>query len=83
VATAYKTRILQTVSGESFNALERILASTKLKKLRAILSRAHHGGTLFTDEISRLSLQLVGDFPKSSALDINQSVSIGQRLGMG
>jgi hypothetical protein len=37
---------------------------------------------LFTDDMSRLSPLLIADVSKSFALEINQSVSIGQGLGM-
>jgi conjugative relaxase-like TrwC/TraI family protein len=47
------------------------------------ISRASHEVTLFTDDMSRLSPQLIAEVSKSSALEINQSVSIGQGLGMG
>jgi hypothetical protein len=47
------------------------------------ISRASHEATLFTDDMAKLSPQLATDASKTSALEINQSVSIGQGLGMG
>jgi hypothetical protein len=38
---------------------------------------------LFTNDMAKLSPQLAADVSKTSALEINQSVSIGQGLGMG
>jgi hypothetical protein len=37
---------------------------------------------LFTDDVAKLSPRLIADVSKSSALEINQSVSIGQGIGM-
>jgi ATP-dependent exoDNAse (exonuclease V) alpha subunit len=47
------------------------------------ISRASHEAMLFTDHVAKLSPQLAADVSKTSALEINQSVSIGQGLGMG
>ena len=47
------------------------------------ISRASHEATLFTDDVAKLSPRLAADVSKTSALEINQSVSIGQWLGMG
>ena len=47
------------------------------------ISRASHEAMLFTDDVAKLSPQLAADVSKTSALEINQSVSIGQGLGMG
>jgi len=47
------------------------------------ISRASHEATLFTDDVAKLSPQLAADVSKTSALEINQSVSIGHGLGMG
>jgi hypothetical protein len=47
------------------------------------ISRASHEVTLFTDDAAKLGPQLTADVSKTSALEINQPVSIGQGLGMG
>jgi len=47
------------------------------------VSRASREATIFTNDASRLGHQLSTDVSKSSALEINQFVSIGQGLGMG
>ena len=47
------------------------------------ISRASHEATLFTDDVAKLSPQLAADVSKTSALEINHPVSIGQGLGMG
>jgi conjugative relaxase-like TrwC/TraI family protein len=47
------------------------------------ISRASHDVMLFTNDVAKLSPQLAADISKTSALEINQSVSIGQGLGMG
>jgi ATP-dependent exoDNAse (exonuclease V) alpha subunit len=47
------------------------------------ISRASHEATLFTDDMTKLSPRLSADVSKTSALEINQSFSIGQGLGMG
>jgi conjugative relaxase-like TrwC/TraI family protein len=47
------------------------------------ISRASHEAVLFTDDVAKLSPQLAADVSKTSALEINQSVSIGQGFGMG
>lgn len=46
------------------------------------VSRASHEATIFTNDASRLGHQLSTDVSKSSALEINKSVSIGQGIGM-
>jgi len=47
------------------------------------ISRASHEAVLFTDDVAKLSPQLAADVSKTSALEINQSVSIGQGFAMG
>jgi conjugative relaxase-like TrwC/TraI family protein len=47
------------------------------------ISRASHEATLFTDDINKLSPQLSADVSKTSALEISQSPSIAQGIGMG
>jgi ATP-dependent exoDNAse (exonuclease V) alpha subunit len=47
------------------------------------ISRASHEATLFTDDVAKLSPRLAADVSKTSALEINQSVSIGQGFAMG
>jgi conjugative relaxase-like TrwC/TraI family protein len=47
------------------------------------VSRASHEATIFTDDASRLGQQLSTEVSKTAALEINQSVAIGQGLGMG
>jgi hypothetical protein len=47
------------------------------------ISRASNEAMLFTNDVAKLSPQLAADVSKTSALEINQSVSIGQGLGMG
>jgi len=47
------------------------------------ISRASHDAILFTDDVAKLSPQLAADVSKTSALEINESVSIGQGFGMG
>jgi len=44
--------------------------------------RASNEAMLFTNDLAKLSPQLVADVSKTSALEINQPVSIGQGLGM-
>jgi len=46
------------------------------------ISRASHEATLFTDDVTKLSPQLSADVSKTSALEINQSASISQGIGM-
>jgi ATP-dependent exoDNAse (exonuclease V) alpha subunit len=46
------------------------------------ISRASNEAMLFTNDLAKLSPQLVADVSKTSALEINQPVSIGQGLGM-
>jgi conjugative relaxase-like TrwC/TraI family protein len=47
------------------------------------VSRASHEATIFTDDAARLAQNLATEVSKTSALEINQSVSIGRGLGMG
>jgi hypothetical protein len=47
------------------------------------ISRASNEATLFTDNVAKLFPQFATDVSKTSALEINQSVSVGQGLGMG
>jgi ATP-dependent exoDNAse (exonuclease V) alpha subunit len=47
------------------------------------ISRASHEATLFTDDMTKLSPQLSADVSKTSALEINQSTSVSQGIGMG
>jgi ATP-dependent exoDNAse (exonuclease V) alpha subunit len=47
------------------------------------ISRASHEATLFTDDIAKLGPQLGADVSKTSALEVNQASSIGQRIGLG
>jgi conjugative relaxase-like TrwC/TraI family protein len=46
------------------------------------ISRASHEATLFTDDISKLSPQLSADVSKTSALEVSQTPSIAQGIGM-
>ena len=46
------------------------------------VSRASHEATIFTDNVSRLSRQLSTEISKSSALEIQQSLSIGQGISI-
>jgi ATP-dependent exoDNAse (exonuclease V) alpha subunit len=47
------------------------------------ISRASHEATLFTDNMTKLGPQLGADVSKTSALEINQSPSVVQGIGMG
>jgi ATP-dependent exoDNAse (exonuclease V) alpha subunit len=47
------------------------------------ISRASHQATLFTDDMAKLAPQLGADVSKTSALEINQSASLGLGIGMG
>ena len=47
------------------------------------ISRASHEATLFTDDMTKLSPQLSADVSKTSALEISQTPSIAQGIGMG
>ena len=47
------------------------------------ISRASHEATLFTDDMTKLAPQLGADVSKTSALDINQTSSIAQGIGIG
>ncbi len=47
------------------------------------ISRASHEATLFTDNFAKLSPQLSADVSKTSALDINQSQSATEKIGIG
>ena len=46
------------------------------------ISRASHEATLFTDDIAKLGPQLGADVSKTSALEINQSSSVTQGIGI-
>jgi conjugative relaxase-like TrwC/TraI family protein len=46
------------------------------------ISRASHEATLFTDDMAKLSPQLSADVSKTSALEISQTPSIAQEIGM-
>jgi hypothetical protein len=46
------------------------------------ISRASHEATLFTDDLNKLSPQLSADVSKTSALEVSQTRSIGQGIGM-
>src|ERR1039457_5997305 len=47
------------------------------------ISRASHEATLFTDDMAKLGPQLGADVSKTSALEINQTSSIAQGIGLG
>src|ERR1039457_4933345 len=47
------------------------------------ISRASHQATLFTDDMAKLGPQLGADVSKTSALEINQTSSIAQGIGLG
>jgi conjugative relaxase-like TrwC/TraI family protein len=47
------------------------------------ISRASHEATLFTDDMAKLRPQLEADVSKTSALEVGQSPSIAQTLGLG
>jgi conjugative relaxase-like TrwC/TraI family protein len=47
------------------------------------ISRASHEATLFTDDMTKLGPQLSSDVSKTSALELNQTSSIAQGVGMG
>ena len=47
------------------------------------ISRASHEATLFTDDMTKLSPQLSADVSKTSALEISQTPSVAQGIGMG
>jgi conjugative relaxase-like TrwC/TraI family protein len=46
------------------------------------ISRASHEATLFTDDMTKLSPKLSADISKTSALEVSQTPSIGQGIGM-
>ncbi len=46
------------------------------------VSRASHEATIFTDDATRLAQQLGTEVTKTAALEIKQSMSIGQGVGM-
>jgi hypothetical protein len=46
------------------------------------ISRASHEATLFTDDMNKLSPQLSADVSKTSALEVSQTPSIDQGIGM-
>jgi conjugative relaxase-like TrwC/TraI family protein len=47
------------------------------------ISRASHEATLFTDDAAKLARQMGTDVSKTSALEIGQASSLGQRFGLG
>jgi conjugative relaxase-like TrwC/TraI family protein len=47
------------------------------------ISRASHEATLFTDDIAKLGLQLGADVSKTSALEIHQTSSVANGIGIG
>ena len=47
------------------------------------LSRASHEVTLFTDDLAKLGPQLGADVSKTSALEVNQGLSVAQGFGIG
>jgi conjugative relaxase-like TrwC/TraI family protein len=47
------------------------------------ISRASHEATLFTNNLAKLSPQLSADVSKTSALEITQTPSVAQGIGMG
>ena len=47
------------------------------------ISRASHEATLFTDDMAKLRPQLEADVSKTSALEVGQSTSTAQTLGLG
>ncbi len=47
------------------------------------ISRASHEATLFTDDMTKLSPKLSADVSKTSALQVSQTLSIAQGIGMG
>jgi len=47
------------------------------------VSRASHDAVVFTDDVAKLVPQLGADVSKTSALEINQSSSIAQGIGLG
>ncbi len=47
------------------------------------VSRASHEATIFTDDVNRLGQQLSTEVSKTSALEIDQSRSMSQGLGIG
>ena len=47
------------------------------------ISRASHEATLFTDDMAKLGPRLGADVSKTSALEINQGLSVAQGIGIG
>ena len=47
------------------------------------ISRASHEATLFTDDMTKLNPQLSADVSKTSAIEISQTPSVVQGIGMG
>jgi hypothetical protein len=47
------------------------------------ISRASHQATLFTDDMAKLRPQLGADVSKTCALEINQTLSLAQGIGLG
>jgi hypothetical protein len=46
------------------------------------ISRASHEATLFTNDMNKLSPQLSADVSKTSALEVSQTPSIAQGIGI-
>ena len=46
------------------------------------ISRASHEATLFTDDMAKLAPQLGADVSKTSALELNQTSSVGRGIGL-
>jgi ATP-dependent exoDNAse (exonuclease V) alpha subunit len=46
------------------------------------ISRASHQATVFTDDMAKLGHQLGADISKTSALEINQALSLGHGIGI-
>lgn len=47
------------------------------------VSRASHDAVVFTDDVAKLVPQLGADVSKTSALEINQPLSEGHKMGLG
>ena len=58
-------------------------ASVTVRSGYVAISRASHEATLFTDDAAKLARQLGADVSKTSALEIGQASSVGQRIGLG
>jgi len=46
------------------------------------ISRASHEATFFTDDMAKLGSRLEADVSKTSALELNQTSSVGRGVGM-